>query len=99
MHIYAHLCVGMCMYEYRCVLFRDGADLLEPELWLVVSCPIWVLGTKFRSSEKARITFNHQAISLSPEIKIHCGRIYELFHVCLLFMVFLLNSKNIKYIL
>lgn len=42
---------------------RMAADPQELELQAVVSCPLWVLGTEFRSSARAVSAFNQGATS------------------------------------
>lgn len=46
---------------------RQGCGIpLKLELLAVVSFPIWVLGTEFRSSAKPACTLKHRNISLAP---------------------------------
>lgn len=42
-------------------------ELLEPELQVFVSCLMWVLGNKLRSSVRTLYVLNHQGISPAPQ--------------------------------
>lgn len=55
--------IYMFVCRHICVQYLDRpertSDLLEWELNLVVSCPVWVLWTKLWSSAKAASAFSH----------------------------------------
>lgn len=52
----------MCFY-YTCMWLQVFKDDLEVELQVVVSLPMWVLGTELGSSGRAGNTLKHEAIS------------------------------------
>lgn len=59
--LYLPLPQGFCLFVFK--YFNYISVCLCEELKLVVSCPLWVLGTKLSSSARALQAFNHWAIS------------------------------------
>ena len=68
-----HVCVYVCVCVYMCIVCvgvvvvvvceslqrpEDSIKPLGAGLQVVVSCPVWVLGTKLRSFGKATSTIN-----------------------------------------
>lgn len=77
-NIYLNFCVctntwtlmHSCAYAHMCTCFvavpeEDGVEIFEPGIRGAVGCLMWVLGTKFKSSERTAITLNYGVISQS----------------------------------
>lgn len=60
----AYVCVCICMHECKCLPRPDeGVGSLELEMEVVVSQPVWLLGTELWSSIRAGCTLKHGAVS------------------------------------
>jgi hypothetical protein len=67
MYVCMYVCMGRCPLRQE-----EGLDPLKLEFQGVVSHPTWVLRRELRSSGRAAIATNHQAI-ISPYMKINIG--------------------------
>lgn len=62
MYVPVYLCVAACMSLQS----PEAMELLELELQVVVSSPLWVLGTELRAEAELRHTVNLWAIYAPP---------------------------------
>lgn len=75
------ICVylSVCMYTActQCLMIPERTlDPLEPELHTVVSCLMWVLGTKAGSSGGAGSAVNLGVVSPAPKLACFIVRLY-----------------------